>query len=300
MSRRGGSRAAWSWKDVTRGWVGRACVPWLPAAYVARFVEAYYVDQEPAGFFGRAVRDELTRRYYGLPEVARRADNRNHFWGSTAGVRWHERRHELYQDARRFRDEYLASRRPLIEAMTRLVERASRITTLCEIGTGSGLMVNHLAGHLTGIERFCAIDLSAEQIARNRERYAGSKVEFLHVEAADYLARHCRPGTLFLACGTFECFTQAELEDFLALSRRAADPVAVAICDAVDVDYDATVERDSRPRGNLLYNHNYRHLLEKHGYETVFSLLESPKPIYDRLSILATGSPWRYAFTGRG
>jgi hypothetical protein len=151
-----------------------------------------------------------------------------------------------------------------------------------------------LAQHLSQMERFQGIDLSAAQISRNRMIYNNSNVDFLHVEVAEYVSQHCRPGTLFVACGTLECFTQIELEEFLALTRRTVNPVAIATCDAVDVNFDLELERDSRPRGNMLYNHNYRYLFEKHGYEIRCYALESPKPIYNRLSMLATGD-----FNGR-
>jgi hypothetical protein len=263
----------------------------MPRSYLARLLDDYYVDQEPEDAFKRSVRDELTRRYYRRPDSRRRADNRNMFWGATAGVRWHEERRRKYQDRRRFEEEYLASRRLIIGQIEALLEQCPFLHSVCEIGTGNGLMMDYLAGHLARIERFHGIDLSAEQVERNKAYYKESRVEYFHIEAVDYVARLARPGTLFLAFGTFECFTQAELEEFLALARRAVDPVALASCDAVDVDYNADAERDSRPRGNMLYNHNYHYLIDKHGYDTRFCALESPKPIYNRLSLLATSFP---------
>jgi len=278
-----------SWKDTARHWVGRLSVSWLPHSFIAKFIDDYYIDQEPGTFFKQAVRDELTRRHYNRTDAEIRADNRNLFWGATAGVRWHEARRRKYQD-RRFYEEYLQACGRTLEQIHWLLDQFPFINNVCEIGTGHGLMLDYLSGQFTRIERFQGIDLSAELIARNHAIYAGSKVEFLRVEAADYVVRHCRPGTLFVAFGAFECFTQAELEEFLALTRTV-DRVAVASCDAVDIDYDAALERDSRPRGNLLYNHNYRHLLEKHGYEICFDHLEHAKPFYNRLSILAAGFP---------
>lgn len=150
------------------------------------------------------------------------------------------------------------------------------------------MLVDYLSRCFSDVDRFEGIDLSPEQIARNREVYAGSRVEYLHVELSDYILHRCRPGTLFVACGTFECFTVAELEEFLSLTRKTVDRVAFAICDAVDTDFDAEVEFRSRPRGNLFYSHNYRYLLEKHGYRICLHELEHPKAIYDRVSILAT------------
>jgi hypothetical protein len=273
---------------------GRATAPdgWgprrLPDSCLARFVDDYYIDPEPADGVKRAIRDELTRRYYEQSEARRRADNRRWFWGSTAGVRWHEDRRRWYQDPRRFREGYLRARGLILGQIDWLLGHIPGFTDLCEIGTGNGLMIDYLASRLPQIEHFRGIDLSAEQVARNRAIYGASKVEFLHVEAADYVTRHCRPGTLFVAYGTFECFTQAELEELFALTRRSVDRVAFASCDVVAVDYDAEVERDSRPRGDLLYSHNYRHLLETHGFETRFCQVEAPKPIYNRLTLLAT------------
>ena len=120
----------------------------------------------------------------------------------------------------------------MLEQIHWLLDHFPFINNLCEIGTGHGLMLDYLSGQLTQIERFHGIDLSAEQISRNQAIYAGSKVEFLPVEAADYVVQHCRPGTLFVACGAFECFTQAELEEFASSLKtvtgspsRAATPL---------------------------------------------------------------------------
>ncbi len=280
-----------SWKDVTQHWLGRVSLPCLPDSYVAKLIDDYYIDQEPDSFLKQSVRAELTRRYYERPEAERRASNRDLFWGATAGIRWHEERRRRYQDRRLFHDEYLKSRRRMLEQMNWLLEHFPFVNNLCEIGTGNGMLVNYLAGQFRQVERFQGIDLSAEQISRNKRIYGESKVEFLHVEATDYVVNHCRPGTLLVACGTFECFSQAELEEFLALTKKTVDRVALATCDAMDVDFDVDSERNSRPRGNLLYNHSYRYLLEKHGYKTCFHQVEYPKPIYNRLSILATSFP---------
>ena len=97
--------ASCSWTDRARRWLGRTCAPWMPRSYLARLLDDYYVDQEPEDAFKRSVRDELTRRYYRRPDSRRRADNRNMFWGATAGVRWHEERRRKYQDRRRFEEE---------------------------------------------------------------------------------------------------------------------------------------------------------------------------------------------------
>jgi hypothetical protein len=280
-----------SWKDTARHWLGRTCLPWLPSSYLARFLDDYYIDQEPKSFFKRAIRDELTRIYYAGQDAEIRALNRRSLWGSTAGVRWHEAVRRKHEERPGFLADYLNTRNRMLGQIDWLLGHFPFFKDVCEIGTGNGLFIDHLAGRLTQIERFRGIDLSAEQIAKNRAIFDGSKVEYLHVEATEYVLRHCRPGTLFVTCGTFECFAQAELEEFLALTRRAVDRVAFVICDAVDVDYDLEVELNSRPRGNLFFNHNYRHLLEKHGYEICFNQIEFPKPIYKRVSILGTTFP---------
>lgn len=269
-------------------WLGRLCVPLLSRSYVARFVDDYYVDQEPKGLLRRAIRAELTRRFYARSDAERRADNRAMFWGGNAALKWHERRQRRYSDRSLFEGEYLASRARLLEQLDLLIDRRPDIASVCEIGTGSGLFIEHLSERLAGVRRFCAIDLNAEQIARNRRRYAGSRVEYLHAEVLDYVERLCRPGTLFVASGTFECFTQPELEELLDLARAAVPGVAFAMCDAVDVDFDARTERESRPRGELLYNHNYRHLFESSGYRVEYYDLDHCKPIYDRATLVAS------------
>ena len=63
------------------------------------------------------------------------------------------------------------------------------------------------------------------------------------------------------------------------------------MCDALEVGYCTETELDSRHKGLLLYSHNYPHLLEKQGYQVCIYQREHPKPIYDRVSMLATSFP---------
>jgi hypothetical protein len=276
------------WRSVARQWLGRLCFPCLPDRYLEKFIGDYYIDQEPKTFFKQAIRDELTRRHYESSEAEIRSANRASIWGGTAGVRWHEARRRRHEENPQFLDHYLNTRGRMLEQIDWLLDGFPVFRNVCEIGTGNGLMIEYLAGRFARLEHFHAIDLSAEQIANNQAIFAKSRVEYLHVEASEYVRRLCRPGTLFVTCGVFECMTRSEVEELFELAGRSVDPVAFAICDAVDVDFDAEIERESRPRGNLLYSHSYRFLLEKHGYNTCLYELEYSKPIYNRLSMLAT------------
>ena len=103
------------WNEMARHWLGRVCVPCLPDTYTARFIDDYYIDQEPKSFFKRAVRDELTRRLYESPDDQIRAMNRRSIWGSTAGVRWHESERRRHFDSPQFSEAYFRSRGRMLE-----------------------------------------------------------------------------------------------------------------------------------------------------------------------------------------
>jgi trans-aconitate methyltransferase len=161
--------------------------------------------------------------------------------------------------------------------------------TVCEIGTGNGLFLEYLSRELTGVRRFVGIDLNCSQIERNREVYAGSRLEFECSEIATWMATGVTGPTIFLAAGTLECFTQPELVEFLGLVRRLQTGAAIALCEPVNIDLATTTA--SKARGSTMYSHNYPHLLRSAGFvpfETQIDPIDPAIPNYLIVNMVAT------------
>ena len=282
-------------RDHPRAYVGRLLIALLPRRVLARFHEAFFSNQQSEGQIARTVRAGVNRAYYSQDEREQRRLNRERFWGGAAGAAWHEKQRQQHGgDAPS--DEFLRYRRPFVEQLKALLAADGRFATLCEIGTGNGLFLQYLSRELPQVQRFVGIDLNREQVARNREVFAGSALEFVGGEVDEWLASGIAGPTIFVAAGTLECFTQAELLDLLTKIQALRVPAAMALCEPVNIDLHSVTA--SAPRGNTMYSHNYPHLLRSAGY-TLFRQhvepIDEAVPFYQMVVMIATTAP-----VGRG
>lgn len=268
---------------------GRVLLSLMPARTRDRLQAEFFTGNQSEGLVARMIRAELNRQYYSKSDGERRRLNRERFWGGQAGAEWHETERRR-QSAGSLSADFLRFRLPLVRQLKELVAAApARYWTLCEIGTGNGLFLQYLSRELPAIQRFVGLDLNSDQIARNRETYAGSSLEFVAGDVDDWLRRHLTTPTVFVAVGTLECFTEGELVEVLRSIRASGVAAAVALCEPVNIDLRTTTS--SRPRGNTMYSHNYPHLLQATGY-TLFRQhvepIDAAVPFYDSVAMVAT------------
>ena len=270
-----------------REYAGRVLVAVLPRRVLARFENEFFNTTATEGQFARTIRAGLNRRFYAQPDAEQRRLNRERLWGGQAGVEWHEQQRRLHGGGEPG-EAFLRYRRPLVEQLQALTAADGRYTTVCEIGTGNGLFLDYLSRQLPSIGRFVGIDINQAQIARNKEVYAGTRLEFVSEEVDRWLASQVTGPTIFVAAGTLECFTQTELVDLFQRVRALAVPCAIGLCEPVNVDLaSATL---SAPRGNTMYSHNYPRLLSAAGY-TVFQQhveeIDPAQPFYQMVVMVA-------------
>lgn len=268
---------------------GRVLMALLPATTRERYQTAFFTGNQTEGLTGRMIRAELNRRFYALGESERRRLNRERFWGGKAGVEWHENERRRLAGGEQS-PEFLRYRTPVVAELKKL-QAGGRYETVCEIGTGNGLFLVHLSRELPGVRRFVGIDLNPDQIARNREIYAESPLEFASVEAEVWVAANLTAPTIFVTAGTLECFTEIELRELLERIARAGVPAVVAVCEPVNIDLASTIV--SVPRGNTMYSHNYPHLLQAAGFTIAATRLEPINPDipnYQMVMMVATSA----------
>ena len=112
----------------------------------------------------------------------------------------------------------------------------------------------------------------------NQSIYKGTPIEFVSKEVSEWITLNDNTGTLFLTAGTLECFTQKELEEFLALVKASYAQAAIALLEPVS--FDLATHTESTPRVLYMFNHNYPYLLEKAGY-SVYALKSAAIETYD-------------------
>lgn len=270
---------------------GRICIKFLPASYLSHFYDEFYSGKGPSGLFANMVRAELNRQYYSKAEEEIRRLNRDKFWGAKAGLRCNKVKKELFSNEDKFRTEYLKLKEPLIFQISELLSTGNRYHTICEIGTGHGMFLAHLSKRFTGIRKFIGIDLNKEQILENEQTYKDTSLEFIQAEISDWIRAHCEKGSIFIASGTFQYFTQKELCELFRLVRERGNPAAIAITEAINLDLNN--ELMSKPRGNTAFSHNYPYLFEQCNYHIFRQQVDRIDPaiaFYDQINMIATTS----------
>lgn len=147
--------------------------------------------------------------------------------------------------------------------------------SVVEIGCGNGLLIERVAAQAPGSQAtFMGLDMSAEILALNRQRYAGSRVQYHASESLQaFLAREPRRSVVVLAVGTIQLFTE---EEFLACLRWITTNVprgALAVWDFTFAEADR--QEHSRPAGNFTFFHNYESLFVRGGLRDVRSRVEA-------------------------
>jgi len=140
---------------------------------------------------------------------------------------------------------------------------------LCEIGCGHGRVAYFLNKRLAGLKRFIGIDLSAEQVRRNRERYPDAPIEWVSGDALAWIKANGTPGWAFLTHnGVFEYFRRDELRELFRDIATRMKPAIFSISEPLGLDHDLETELGSPPYGyERSFSHNYVHLLKEAGFE---------------------------------
>ncbi len=186
------------------------------------------------------------------------------FWSSAEIADFHAE-HERY-----FEDMFLGENVVTLLELEKLLAGGG-YSTLCEIGCGHGRVVYFLRKRLESLQRFIGIDLSAEQVRRNDERYSDVQIEWVTGDALDWIKTHGAPGWVFLTHnGVLEYFRRDELRELFREVATRMQPAILSISEPLGVDHDLDVELGSPPYGyERSFSHNYVHLLREAGFEIV-------------------------------
>jgi SAM-dependent methyltransferase len=184
------------------------------------------------------------------------------FWAGENATSFHAT-HEY-----RFRENFLNSHYSLVEQLDRVLQENPNLSTLYEIGCGSGLVLEHLAARFTQLRRLVGLDLSRDQIELNRKRFKDPRMVFEAADGSKWLAAHAEADGVLLAYGgVLEYFTQPALEELLQ-SLASRPPFCIAIAEPVDISFDFATAHQSQPYGSeFSYSHNYPQLAAKAGFQ---------------------------------
>lgn len=170
------------------------------------------------------------------------------------------------------------------ELESKLHNSTTEYTTLVEIGTGNGRVLDYLNSRFQNINRFVGIDLSTEQIDLNSKKFGNDpRMEFVAVDGFDWVKAHGRGNTIFLTSrGVLEYFTEERLQAFLNEINHLGKIIFIAI-EPKGTDHDYATNPGSQPYGyERSFSHNYERLFKNAG----FSLWHSSYKPLDSLALM--------------
>ena len=253
------------WRSAAQGWLGYALLPLYPqrAEKIAQETFTLFHDHS----YQRHPLDNLLRA--GLAHKAvRQQDNdqlatyHRDFWSGNEGTIYHETQQDKFEEV------FLGHFAFTVDLLADILAANPQITTLCEIGSGSGQLLDHLASQLPQIEQFIGVDLSPGVTEANRQRYPNPKLTFIAADAHKWILEHGQPNWLFVSFrGVLEYFPQSDLEMLLSHIATQLQPAAFLAIEPIDRDHDLDHDPNSHTYGDdYSFSHNYPHLFQQTGY----------------------------------
>lgn len=149
-----------------------------------------------------------------------------------------------------------------------LSNQTEDFTTLVEIGTGGGKVLEYLSDIFPSIDRFIGIDLSPDQVETNNKKYSNDKrLEFVASDGLDYVKKHGQGNTIFVTYGgVFEYFTEPILQEFLKEVNNLGKIFFISV-EPNSPNHDFKINPHSQIHGfEWSFSHNYPKLFEDAGF----------------------------------
>lgn len=206
-----------------------------------------------------------------------------HFWGQEIDFNWYEKSEQ------RFESSTLPVLTPHIDRLKAVLENA-RISSVCEIGTGDGMFLNHLKNTLHSPTNFVGLDLSAERMAFNTRRFSG--LHFLAGDAFEWISHKSTDNTVYVTNGgVLEYFSQKSLTALFAKIKSEQPGSIIALFhEPIAPDHNLSTDNDSRLTcgGEFSFSHNLPFLLEQAGFRVHHQKEENHPAGYRALTIIAS------------
>lgn len=149
-----------------------------------------------------------------------------------------------------------------------LSNESEEFSTLVEIGTGNGDVLNYLSSEFPSIKRFIGIDLSKDQIELNNKKFENEeKLEFVAADAFDWIKDNGHDKTIFVSSrGVLEYFIEPRLQEMLKTINQLGKTMFIAI-EPNGADHNFELHPGSQLYGHEpSFSHNYPRLFKNAGF----------------------------------
>jgi predicted TPR repeat methyltransferase len=222
----------------------------------------------PTGLLDRLISNALIHR------AAVQGDHENlrsflaQYWKGASGSAFYK----AFSD--RFENSFLTEHYCVVEALADLVaESPASYQHFYEIGCGDGQVLNHLSQKFIGFDEFVGLDINQSIIEKNREFYKNPKLAFHSSDAADWLHKNSKKGSILMSYGgVMEYFLEKELLEMFAMLKQKS-PFIISLVEPLYDCYDRTRETHSRTSGKEhSFSHNHAHLLQQAGFTICYDI----------------------------
>lgn|GEM_PF-2410706 len=136
-----------------------------------------------------------------------------------------------------------------------------------EIGCGDGQLLRHMKQRVPA-KRYIGIDLSEDQIAKNRERDTELGLEYHCGDAAQWIASSSPSNSLYVTgLGVLEYFTQSQLEGLLQTITDNSSPACALFIEPIDIHANLSEFNESYVAGEEhSFTHHYPNRLQECGW----------------------------------
>lgn len=173
----------------------------------------------------------------------------------------------------RFTDVFLAHHAAIVPALqAAITDTGGRYRMVCEIGCGSGLLLDHLSRALEGDRQYVGLDMSPRQVELNQRRFATPALHFEAGEGLTWVLRNGQRESIFLTYGgVLEYFPPRRLQALLGWICGALSPALVAIVEPLADGHDEDSDPDSRPFGvENTFSHPYPRIFAQAGLQVLW------------------------------
>ncbi|MFT6990058.1 MAG: hypothetical protein ACJASL_002036 [Paraglaciecola sp.] len=188
-------------------------------------------------------------------------DLHQHFWKNQLATEYYANTKSRYQET------FVPHFSKYLEILDLLIT-TKNIQVVCEIGTGDGQLLSHLASRWP-ITKCIGLDLSSDQIDLNKQTYKNQNIEFYSGDAIDWINTQEPKATLYITgLGVLEYFEYKKLIEILGTIRDKSVGNMIfltePVCGSANMDQDF----ESFSAGlEQSFTHAYPKILEKEGWD---------------------------------
>ena len=141
-------------------------------------------------------------------------------------------------------------------------------STLCEIGSGSGQLLDHLSKTIKNVDQFIGIDLSPDTADACNQKYTNDNIRFVAGDAKQWIKENGQKNWVYLSYrGVLEYFPQQTLLEFLSETRKACEPCLFVIVEPLGIHHDLENSTASEPySAEFSFSHHYEYLFKSAGF----------------------------------